>query len=35
MARACLEKKEVDDELEVKTPNGYKVWFINKIEYET
>jgi len=34
MARACL-KKEVDDELEVKTPNGYKVWFINKIEYET
>lgn len=33
MARACL-KKEVDDELEVKTPTGYKVWFINKIEYE-
>ena len=33
MARACL-KKEVDDELEVETPTGYKVWFINKIEYE-
>lgn len=34
MARACL-KKEVDDELEVETPTGFKVWFINKIEYES
>ena len=32
MARACL-KKEVDDDFEVKTPNGSKTWYINKINY--
>ena len=32
MARALL-KKEVDDEIEVKTPDGLAAWFINKIEY--
>ena len=32
MARALL-KKEVDDEVEVNTPLGVKIWFINKIEY--
>ena len=32
MARALL-KKEVDDEGEVKTPDGLAAWFINKIEY--
>lgn len=34
MARACL-KKEVDDEVFVKTPEGEKEWFINAIEYES
>ena len=33
MARAML-KKEVDDDFQVKTPDGYKEWFINKIEYK-
>ncbi|WP_448565785.1 transcription elongation factor GreB [Thalassotalea ganghwensis] len=33
MARALL-KKEVDDEVLVKTPDGEKYWFINSIEYE-
>ena len=33
MARALL-KREVDDEVEVETPSGKKVWFINKIEYQ-
>lgn len=32
MARACL-KKEVDDEVVVKTPTGEKVWLVNKISY--
>ena len=32
MARALL-KREVDDEVEVNTPSGTKLWFINKIEY--
>lgn len=32
MARALL-KKEVDDEVVVRTPDGEKVWYINKIEY--
>ena len=34
MARACL-KKQVDDDISVKTPEGYKEWFINSIEYVT
>jgi len=34
MARACL-RKEVDDEVFVKTPEGEKEWFINAIEYES
>lgn len=33
MARALL-KKEVDDEFAVKTPDGYKEWFVNSIEYQ-
>jgi len=33
MAQALL-KKEVDDEVIVKTPNGDALWFITKIEYE-
>ncbi len=33
MARALL-KKQVDDEAEVTTPQGSKVWFINKISYQ-
>ncbi|WP_322406794.1 transcription elongation factor GreB [Idiomarina sp. PL1-037] len=33
MARALL-KKQVDDEAEVNTPQGSKVWFINKISYQ-
>ncbi|WP_033077477.1 transcription elongation factor GreB [Thalassotalea sp. ND16A] len=33
MARALL-KKAVDDEVEVNTPDGPVIWFINKIEYE-
>ncbi|NKF52742.1 hypothetical protein G3R49_19480 [Shewanella sp. WXL01] len=32
MARALL-KKQVDDEAVVKTPDGEKVWYINKIWY--
>ena len=32
MARALL-KKEVDDEFSVKTPEGYKEWFVNTIRY--
>jgi transcription elongation factor GreB len=32
MARALL-KKEVDDEFSVKTPDGYKEWFVNAIRY--
>lgn len=33
MARAIL-GKEVDDEFEVKTPEGKVVWIVNSIEYE-
>lgn len=33
MARACL-KKEVDDEVVVKTPVGEKIWLVNKISYQ-
>lgn len=33
MARALL-KKEVDDEVEVNTPEGPVTWYINKIEYQ-
>lgn len=33
MARACL-KKQVDDEVVVKTPAGEKTWFVNSILYE-
>ncbi len=32
MARALL-KKQVDDEVEVRTPTGTKLWFVNRIEY--
>ncbi|UQY44436.1 transcription elongation factor GreB [Erwinia sp. PK3-005] len=32
MARALI-KKEVDDEVSVNTPEGEKIWFINRIEY--
>ncbi|GAL23564.1 transcription elongation factor GreB [Vibrio maritimus] len=32
MARAIL-KKEVDDEFVVKTPEGIKEWFVNRISY--
>ena len=32
MARACL-KRSVDDEFEVQTPSGKKVWIINTIAY--
>ena len=32
MARALI-KKEVDDEVVVNTPEGQKVWFVNRIEY--
>jgi len=32
MARALL-KKEVDEEAEVNTPQGKKLWFINSIKY--
>lgn len=32
MARALL-KKEVNEELLVKTPDGLKAWFINSIDY--
>ncbi|MGL5398643.1 MAG: GreA/GreB family elongation factor, partial [Shewanella sp.] len=33
MARALL-KKQVDEELQVRTPAGVKEWFINSIEYK-
>lgn len=33
MARALL-KKSVDDEAIVNTPNGDKIWYINKIDYQ-
>ncbi|MEH0093870.1 transcription elongation factor GreB [Vibrio metschnikovii] len=33
MARALL-KKQVDEEVAVKTPTGDKLWFINAIRYE-
>lgn len=33
MARALI-KKEVDDEAVVQTPEGEKIWFINKISYQ-
>ncbi|MBF7074403.1 transcription elongation factor GreB [Glaciecola sp. MH2013] len=33
MARALL-KKEIDDNVTVKTPEGEKEWFINKITYQ-
>ena len=33
MARAML-GKEVDDEIEVHTPSGKKLWYINTIRYE-
>ncbi|GAD87953.1 MULTISPECIES: transcription elongation factor GreB [Vibrio] len=33
MARALL-KKEVDDEVQVRTPEGTKEWFVNKINYQ-
>lgn len=33
MARALL-GKEVDDEIEVYTPSGKKLWYINTIRYE-
>lgn len=32
MARACL-KKQVDDEVLVKTPQGVKEWYVISIEY--
>ncbi|WP_426359145.1 transcription elongation factor GreB [Pseudocolwellia sp. HL-MZ19] len=32
MARACL-KKEIDDDVTVKTPNGIKDWFVTNIDY--
>jgi len=32
MARALI-KKEVDDEVVVNTPEGQKVWFVNRIDY--
>ncbi|MCX5466411.1 transcription elongation factor GreB [Acinetobacter nematophilus] len=33
MARALL-SKQVDDEVEVMTPSGKKLWYINSIRYE-
>ncbi|PCI59027.1 MAG: transcription elongation factor GreB [Gammaproteobacteria bacterium] len=33
MARACL-KKQVDDDVEVQTPNGNKTWYVNKVIYK-
>ncbi len=32
MAKACLGKSK-DDEIHVQTPNGKKVWYLNKITY--
>ena len=34
MARACL-KKQVDDEVVVKTPKGDATWFVNSICYQS
>ena len=34
MARALL-GKQAEDEVEVLTPSGKKIWYINKIRYET
>ncbi len=34
MARALL-KKEADDEVEVRTPEGIKLWFVNRISYQS
>ena len=34
MSKALL-GKQVDDEVEVLTPSGKKLWYINKISYET
>lgn len=34
MARALL-KKEVDDDVEVNTPQGKKRWFVNRIKYRS
>ncbi|MFD1800806.1 transcription elongation factor GreB [Mixta tenebrionis] len=33
MARALI-KKEVDDEVQVNTPEGEKIWFVKRIEYQ-
>jgi transcription elongation factor GreB len=33
ISRACL-KKQVDDEVVVKTPAGERIWYISDIEYE-
>ena len=33
MARALL-KKEIDDEVMVRTPEGEKEWLVNKIDYK-
>ena len=33
ISRACL-KKEVDDEVVVKTPAGEKIWYVSNIHYE-
>ncbi|WP_114785874.1 transcription elongation factor GreB [Vibrio tetraodonis] len=33
MARALL-KKEIDDEVMVRTPEGEKEWFVNRIDYK-
>lgn len=32
MARALI-GKQIDDEIQVKTPEGVKVWYINQIQY--
>lgn len=32
MARACL-KKEIDDDVSVKTPSGIRDWFVTQIDY--
>ncbi|ORT51658.1 transcription elongation factor GreB [Vibrio sp. qd031] len=34
MARAAL-KKQIDEEFTVRTPEGEKMWFINKISYQS
>lgn len=33
ISRACL-KKEIDDEVVVKTPTGEKIWYVSDIQYE-